>query len=255
MNIAGKIYIVTGGTKGFGLAIAQALLAAGAKVGIIARGAAPIAKLQNEVGADKLFGAAADVSSREQVFAAVQKIHAHFGGLDGIVNNAGIAMPGRIEDLTEEEIHKQLGINIAGTIYCCQAVIPLLAQSDNPRIINIGSASARHMNEMSHLGLYAATKACVERITQEMRDEVCERGIGVTLLIPGAAMTEFAAGWNFDRFKAAIDAWQLRGPTMELGMETSDIARAVLQCLDYPKGVAVDMMEVRPNKPVPKVKF
>jgi NAD(P)-dependent dehydrogenase (short-subunit alcohol dehydrogenase family) len=98
MSIAGKTYIVTGGTKGFGLAIAQALLAAGAKVGIIARSAEPIAKLQQEIGADKLFGAAADISNREQVFAAVQKIHAHFGSLDGIVNNAGIALPGRIED-------------------------------------------------------------------------------------------------------------------------------------------------------------
>lgn len=255
MNIAGKTYIVTGGTKGFGLAIAQALLEAGARVGIIARSAEPIAKLQQEIGADKLFGAAADISNRAQVVAAVQKIHGHFGSLDGIVNNAGIALPGRIEDLTEDEIQQQLGINIAGTIYCCQAVIPLLGASDNPRIINIGSASARHMNEMSHLGLYAATKACVERITQELRDEVCERGIGVTLLIPGAAMTEFAAGWNFDRLKLAIDAWQQRGPTMDMGMETTDIARAVLQCLDYPRGVAVDMMEVRPNKPVPKFKL
>ena len=255
MSIAGKTYIVTGGTKGFGLAIAQALLGAGARVGIIARGAAPIAKLQQEIGADKLFGAAADIGKRDEVFAAVKKIHDHFGALDGIINNAGIAMPGRIEDLTEHEISSQLNINVAGTIYCCQAVIPLLGDSDNPRIINIGSASARHMNEMSHLGLYAATKACVERITAELRDEVCERGIGVTLVIPGACMTEFAAGWNFDRLKIAIDAWQQRGPTMDSGMETSDIARAVLQCLDYPRGVAVDMMEVRPNKPVPKIKF
>jgi NADP-dependent 3-hydroxy acid dehydrogenase YdfG len=255
MSIAGKTYIVTGGTKGFGLAIAQALLAAGARVGIIARSAEPITKLQAEIGADKLFGVAADVSKRAQVVAAVGKIHGHFGALDGLVNNAGLALPGRIEDLTEEEIQTQLNVNIAGTIYCCQAVIPLLKDSANPRIINIGSASARHMNEMSHLGLYAATKACVERITQELRDEVCERGIGVTLLIPGGAITEFASGWNFDRFKAAIDAWQQRGPTMDMGMETTDIARAVLQCLDYPRGVAVDSMEVRPNKPTPKVKF
>jgi NAD(P)-dependent dehydrogenase (short-subunit alcohol dehydrogenase family) len=255
MNIAGKTYIVTGGTKGFGLAIAQALLAAGARVGIIARSAEPIAKLQAEIGADKLFGVAADVGNRAQVVAAIQKIHGHFGGLDGLVNNAGLALPGRIEDLTEEEVQTQLSVNIAGTIYCCQAVIPLLGSSDNPRIVNIGSASARHMNEMSHLGLYAATKACVERITQELRDEVCERGIGVTLLIPGGAVTEFASGWNFDRLKSAIDAWHSRGPTMDMGMETTDIARAVLQCLDYPRGVAVDSMGVRPNKPVPKIKF
>ena len=255
MNIAGKTYIVTGGTKGFGLAIAQALLAAGARVGIIARSAEAIAKLQQDIGADKLFGAAADVSQRAQVFAAVQKIHEHFGAIDGLVNNAGIALPGRIEDLAEDEIQKQLGINIAGALYCCQAVIPLLGASDNPRIINIGSASARHMNEMSHLGLYAATKACVERITQELRDELSDRGIGVTLLIPGAAMTEFAAGWNLDKLKVALDAWQQRGPTMDTGMETSDIARAVLQCLDYPRGVAVDSMEVRPNRPVPKFKL
>jgi NAD(P)-dependent dehydrogenase (short-subunit alcohol dehydrogenase family) len=163
-----------------------------------------------------------------------------------------MARPGSVEKLREDELLLQVNTNFVGTVLCCQAAIPLLRGEDNPRIINISSASAWHADEMLHLSIYASTKAAVERFTRDLRNEVKHDGIGVTCVRPGAAWTNFSDGWDAQLLEEAFEAWRQVGTTMDSGMEVEQVAEALVHCLSYPAGVAVDLLEVRPNIPIPK---
>lgn len=255
-GVQGQVYAITGASSGYGLAMARALIAAGAKVGLIARGEQRLRQVVQELGEPCCFAAVADITDSAAAESALSEIHRHFGRLDGLVNNAGMARPGFAENYSDQEIQQQLNLNIAAAMYCIRAVIPLLKASANPRIVNISSASAEHHDEMQGLSLYAASKAALERLSRDSRRELQEYGVGLTILRPGAAMTEFAAGWNLQRLKPAVDAWNKRqGGWMDTGMEPEHVADALVYCLGVPAGVSVDVMEIRPNRLVEKFKL
>lgn len=246
-QLHGKVYIVTGGSRGFGLAIARDLVGQGARVGLISRSQAGLDEAVQEIGADHVFAMAADVGSRTAVNAAFASIRAHFKRLDGLVNNAGLAMPSKVEELIEAEVMIQVQTNFLGTVFCCQAAIPLLRGGENPRIVNISSASAWHYDEMCHLSIYAATKAAVERFTRDLRLELQTDHIGVTCIRPGGAWTSFSDSWDKSAFEAGLAAWKDTGTYMNTGMDASHVAEAVRFALTQPLGVAVDLLEIRPN--------
>ena len=141
----------------------------------------------------------------------------------------------------------QVQTNFLGTVFCSQAAIPLLRGGDNPRIINISSASAWHYDEISHLSIYASTKAAVERFTRDLRLELQVDGIGVTCIRPGGAWTSFADGWDKAAFEAALAAWKDAGTYMDTGMDVTHVGEAVRYALSQPPGVAVDLLEIRPT--------
>lgn len=251
-SLENKTCIVTGASKGFGLAISKALLAAGANVGMLARDNDILQQAVAELGADRAVGFACDVAKASEVQKAFEQVKNHFGSLNAVINNAGLARPGSVENIREDELLLQVNTNFVGTVLCCQAAIPLLRGEDNPRIINISSASAWHYDEMLHLSIYASTKAAVERFTRDLRNEVKVDGIAVTCVRPGAAWTNFSDGWDSELLQAGFDAWRQLGSTMDSGMEVEHVAQAIVHSLSYPAGVAVDLLEVRPNTPVPK---
>jgi NAD(P)-dependent dehydrogenase (short-subunit alcohol dehydrogenase family) len=254
-DLTGNTYIVTGASRGFGRAITEALLETGANVGMIARNEEILQHAVAELDSSRVIGLAADVVNEEQVSTAFARIKQHFGCLNGLVNNAGLARPSSVEHLNHEEVVLQVNTNYLGTVFCCQAVIPLLRGEINPRIINISSASARHFDEMSHLSIYASTKAAVERFSRDLSFELQPDGIGVTCVRPGAAATHFAEGWDFEKLSAGVEEWQRMGPHMNSGMAVEDVASAVVHCLDYPQHVAVDLLEVRPKQLSEKLKL
>jgi NAD(P)-dependent dehydrogenase (short-subunit alcohol dehydrogenase family) len=246
-ELQNKVYIVTGGSRGFGLAIAKNLVEQGARVGLISRNQASLDTAVAEIGEEHVLGIAADVSSSAAVRTAFESIKTHFGRLDGLVNNAGLATPNKVENLVEEEVVLQVQTNFLGTVFCSQIAIPLLRGGENPRIVNISSASAWHYDEICHLSIYASTKAAVERFTRDLRLEVQHDGIGVTCVRPGGAITNFSDGWEPEAFNAALEGWKDAGTYMDMGMEVEDVAEAVRYSLSQRPGVAVDLLEVRPN--------
>lgn len=254
-ELNGRVYIVTGGSKGFGLAIAKALVARAARVGLLSRNQAGLEQAVAEIGSDHAFGVATDVAHREDISAAFERIKGHYGRLDGLVNNAGVARPNPVEKLVEEEVLLQVQTNFLGTVFCCQAAIPLLRGGENPRIVNISSASAHHYDEMSHLSIYAATKAAVERFSRDLREELQADSIGVTCLRPGGAWTSFAESWDPGAMMAGFKAWSQAGPYMDTGMEVAQVGDAVAYALSQPRGVAVDLLEIRPNILTPKGEY
>ncbi len=252
-QLQGKVYIVTGGSRGFGLAIANSLVAQGARVGLLSRNQAGLDEAIAGIGRDHAFGVVADVGNRGAISAAFEQIKRHFGRLDGLVNNAGLARPNAIENLVEEEVLLQVQTNFVGTVFCSQAAIPLLRGGENPRIVNISSASAFHHDEMSHLSIYAATKAAVERFTRDLREELQHDGIGVSCIRPGNAWTSFSDGWDTVALQAGLEAWTHTGTYMDTGMEVAQVGDAVAYVVSQPVGVAVDLLEIRPNTLIPKI--
>jgi NAD(P)-dependent dehydrogenase (short-subunit alcohol dehydrogenase family) len=248
----GRVYLVTGASRGFGLAIAQALVAAGARVALTGRRRAGIEAAAASLGDGKAIGCVADAADAQAIAAALADCKRHFGRLDGVVNNAGLARPGSVETIPAAEVREQVETNFLGTVFCCQAAIPLLRCGDNARIVNISSASAEHHDEMSHLSIYAATKLAVERFSRDLRRELQDDRIGVTILRAGSAPTGFAEGWDPERFLAALAAWNERGTHMDVGMEVTHVAAAVAWCLASPPGVSPDLLEIRPFHRVPK---
>lgn len=252
-ELEGKAYIVTGGSKGFGLAIAKCLVGKGASVGLLSRSEAGLEQAIAEIGSDHAFAVPADVTSKASLTAAFEQVKAHFDRLDGLVNNAGMARPNKIEKLVEEEVLMQVNTNYLGTVFASQVAIPLLRGGENPRIINISSASAYHYDEMSHLSIYASTKAAVERFTRDLARELQVDGIGVTCVRPGGAGTNFADGWDGDALMAGLEAWRDSGTYMNVGMETQQVGEAVAFALSQPAGVAVDLLELRPKRLLEKM--
>ena len=244
--LANKTIAVTGASQGLGLAITKSLISAGANVALLARNQQTLVAACTDLGS-QAHAIPCDITDQKSVQKAFAEINQKWGKLDALVNNAGLARPNKICETSAEEITLQLQTNIAGLIYCCQAALPELKKSDNARIINISSASARSQSEISHLGLYAATKAAVERLSDELRNELREEGIAVTTLSPGATLTDFASSWEIEKLQAATRAWHKKGKDYDGYMDVSAIGTAVTHCLSYPKGVCVDFLEIRPN--------
>lgn len=254
MGLDDRVYIVTGGSKGFGLAIAKGLVEKGARVGLLSRGRAELDLAVTELGSDSACGVLGDVANSTDLSRAFNEIARYFGRLDGLVNNAGMARPNKIENLVEEEVLMQVNTNFLGTVYACQAAIPLLRESgsDNPRIVNISSASALHFDEMCHLSVYAASKAAVERFTRDLATECQLDEIGVTCIRPGAADSNIADGWDMKTIMAAFEAWREEGNYLREGMSVAEIAGAVAYALSQPRGMSVDLLELRPQRRAPK---
>jgi NAD(P)-dependent dehydrogenase (short-subunit alcohol dehydrogenase family) len=246
--IKDKVIAITGGGAGLGFATAQALVKLGAKVALLGRRQDVLDKAVAGLGDTHAKGFVCDVTQKAGVTKAFSGLHAHFGKLDGVVNNAGIARPDPVEFMTEDDIVAQLNTNLLGTIFCSQAAIPLLRENGSGLILNLSSATVRHDNEISHLSVYAATKAAVDRFSKELREEVKADRICVTVFSPGAVFTEFGLGWDEKKMSAALHEWQKKGKMFDGYMKPEVIGSSIAMCFGYPKGVAVDFMEVKPNK-------
>lgn len=253
--INGKVIAITGGGAGLGFFAAQALVAQGAKVALLGRRQPALDEACEKLGATSALGFSCDVSDKQQVDAAFAKIEAHFGQLNGLINCAGIARPDRVENLIAEEVMQQININLLGTIWCSQAAIPRLRAAGGGLILNVSSATVRHDNEISHLSVYAASKAAVERFSHELRQEVKADRIGVTVFSPGAVMTEFGFGWDPAKTSAALHEWQKKGTHFDGYMKPEIIGQSIAACFGFPSGVACEYMEVKPCKVAEKPLF
>jgi len=250
-SFSGKVYIVTGASRGIGFATAKRLVESGARVALFARGADAVTEAAASLGVAAI-GIGVDVGERDPMFAAFGRTVAAFGRLDGVVNNAGATMVCRIENLGEAAVMTQIKANFLGVVYGSQMAIPHLRKVGGGMIVNVTSATARHPEEFPYLSIYAATKMAAERFTFELRNEVKEDNIGVTCFSPGTADTNFGAAANAEEAAAAFRKWLDMGPDGDGMMTTDTVARAIVNCLTLPSGMAFDFVELRPNRPTPK---
>jgi len=195
-ELAGKVALVTGGSRGIGAAIAKRLAADGASVAVTyskgADAAASVVKAIEGVGG-KAVAIQADAADADAVRNAVERTVTTFGRLDVLVNNAGTAIPKTFEETTLEEMDRVIDINVRGTLAATQAALKHMKSGG--RIISIGSAVGERV-QVPGLVAYSATKGAVKIFTQGLSREVGSRGITVNNVQPGPIDTDLnpAAG-------------------------------------------------------------
>src|SRR6266542_1881551 len=189
-KLAGKVALITGGSRGIGAAIAKRLAADGANVAITyTKGADAAASVVKEIEhtGRKAIAIQADAADAEAVKAAVEKTVATFGRLDVLVNNAGTAIPKTFEETTLEEMDRVIDINVRGILATTQAALKHMKRGG--RIISIGSAVGERV-QVPGLVAYSATKGAVKIFTQALSRELGSRGITVNNVQPGPIDTE-----------------------------------------------------------------
>jgi NAD(P)-dependent dehydrogenase (short-subunit alcohol dehydrogenase family) len=178
-----KTVLITGASSGIGEAAARALVAKGHHVYAGVRNAADGERLARELG-ERCTPLTLDTTIPEQIAAAAQSIES--SGLDALVNNAGIAVPGPLEFIPLDEFRRQFEVNVFGVVAVTQAMLPLLRKKRG-RVINVGSIGGR--NALPFAGAYTSSKHAIEALTQSLRMELAPFGLAVSLIEPGAVKT------------------------------------------------------------------
>jgi 3-oxoacyl-[acyl-carrier protein] reductase len=188
----GKVALVTGGSKGIGAGIAKGLAAAGASVVVnYASSKERADRVVSEIIAQggKAFAAQGDVSKSSDVKRLFAEVVREFGGLDVLVNNAGVYSFGPLESVRETEFHRQYNTNVLGTLLATQEAVKLFGEKGGS-IINIGTAGTH--NPGPAMVLYLSTKGSIDIITQVLAKELGPKKIRVNSINPGGTKTEGA---------------------------------------------------------------
>jgi NAD(P)-dependent dehydrogenase (short-subunit alcohol dehydrogenase family) len=236
LDLSGKVAVVTGGTKGIGLAVAEDLLRAGASVAILARSAGDVDRVTGELenlGPGRIAGVAGDVSDPDVCRTLVDTAVDRFGGVDILVNNAGVGVFKPIQEMSIEEWRLQVDVNLGGVFYCTKAALPHLQASEDAWIINIGSLASR--NSFSGGVGYNASKFGLLGMSEAMMLDVRYDGIRTSIIMPGSVDT-----WFSGRSPSAEGAWKI---------QSADVARAVMDLLAYPGNSLPSRVELRPTSP------
>jgi len=231
-NLTGKVAIVTGSTRGIGLAIAQRMVNEGASVVVSARTAAEVAAVAEGLG-DRAIGIVCDVADPEACQRLVDEAVERLGRLDVLVNNAGFGIFKPIGEMTVDEWRRQIDVNLGGVFYLSKAALPHLTASGDGFIINIGSLASR--NFFAGGTGYNASKAGLLGMTEAMMLDVRHDDVRVSIVMPGSVNTDFRG--------------KTRSPERSWPLEPDDCALAVMHLLEQPAGAHVSRIEMRPAKP------
>ncbi|MCG5216743.1 SDR family NAD(P)-dependent oxidoreductase [Streptosporangium sp. KLBMP 9127] len=181
-----KVWFVTGSSRGLGRNFVKAALSRGDKVAATARTTESLDELVATYG-EAVLPLELDVTDKAAVFEGVKRAKEHFGRLDVIVNNAGYAQMGAIEELTEQHLRDQLETNLFGAVWVIQAALPYLREQGAGHIIQLSSAAG--LLAMPLGGAYHISKWALEALNESLAQEVADFGIRVTVVEPGGFAT------------------------------------------------------------------
>ncbi len=232
-----KRAVVTGASKGIGLAIARELVSHGADLALCARNEEQlqksVEKLRGEFPERKVLGHAADVSDSAQVARLFAFVDNEFGGLDILINNAGIGLFRATAELTVEEWDRLIGVNLSGAFYCSREALCRFEQLRGGSIINISSLAGK--NPFAGGAAYNASKFGLNGFSEAMMLDHRNDNVRVSYILPGSVATQFGGEGQLGR-----DNWKIA---------PEDIADLVLTILRMPERTLISRIEVRPSRP------
>jgi NAD(P)-dependent dehydrogenase (short-subunit alcohol dehydrogenase family) len=235
-----KVWMITGASRGFGREFALAALAAGDQVVATGRDAAQVSAAMGCTSPD-LLTLTLDVTVESQAKAAAEAALARFGRIDVLINNAGYALLGALEECSMQELEAQFRTNVFGLFAVTQAVLPAMRQQGAGHIINLSSMAG--FKGWPGSSVYSASKFAVEGLTESLAAEVAPFGIHVTMLEPGYFRTDLLSGASLSlaaRELAAYDTVtgqmrrQIAGVSGHQPGDPAKLVRAVRQIVDSP---------------------
>lgn len=237
MELKGRVAVVTGASKGIGLAIAEELLRQGAKVMICARNGSEVdrevSRLADEFGAGAVAGQVTDVREERQVRDLIQACVRTFGGVDVLINNAGVGKFQPVAEMSAEDWRTMLATNLDGVFYACRHAIPEMRKRGGGFIINIGSLAGK--NAFPGGAAYNASKFGLIGFSEALMQEVRYDDIRVAYVMPGSVDT-----WFGGKPPAGEDSWKI---------SAQDVADVVVDTLTRHPRCLTSRIEMRPSKP------
>jgi NADP-dependent 3-hydroxy acid dehydrogenase YdfG len=241
--LAGKVALVTGASSGIGEATALALAEAGAAVAIGARRRDRLDALAEKLadGGTRVLALDLDVTDEQACRDAVARTRAELGGLDVLVNNAGVMLLGTIVGADPEDWRRMVSTNVLGLMYMTHAAIDGMVEQGSGDVVNISSVAGRTARKGA--GVYNASKWAVNAFSESLRQEVTARGVRVSLVEPGAVATELSSHITQEE---AREASRKMAESMRT-LQSDDIARAIVYVVTQPPHVAINEVLVRPT--------
>jgi NAD(P)-dependent dehydrogenase (short-subunit alcohol dehydrogenase family) len=234
-SLAGRIAIVTGGTRGIGRAIAERLLREGASVAICGRSQESLDQAVAQMSArGNVLGHRTDVTNVKQVADFFAAVDSRFKALDILVNNAGAGIFRKVGEMSPEEWRQNIDLNLNGTFYCCREAIPRFTQRGAGFIVNISSLAGK--NAFSGGAGYNAAKAGVNLFTEAMMLDHRHDNIRVTSIMPGSVDTDFSGASR----RSGDNSWMIA---------PEDVAEIVALVLRIPDRTMISRVELRPSRP------
>jgi NAD(P)-dependent dehydrogenase (short-subunit alcohol dehydrogenase family) len=188
----GKSIVVTGASSGIGADAALAFGEQGANVALLARRTPPLEELAAKIikAGGKALALQCDVTDRARVFWAIEQARDAFGGVNVLINSAGVLIPDPVEQMRPEDLERMMTTNLYGAVHAMHAVLPIMRRARAGNIVNVASLAGRR--GVSPLGGYSATKFALVGLTEALRVELFGSGIHVSLVMPGVIDTPMA---------------------------------------------------------------
>ncbi len=227
------IVLVTGGSKGIGLAIARAFVDRGDHVVIAARSGDELRRASQSLASDRVHAVQTDVRRAEDARKAVDEAVKRFGGLDVLVNNAGVGRFVNVAEMSLDDWHAIVDTNLNGVFYCTRAAIPAMRTRGGGFIVNISSLAGK--NAFPGAAAYCASKAALNQFSEALMQELRYDNIRVSYVMPGSVATEFG-----DHSVKETDAWKLA---------PEDVAKVVLDLVSHDPRSLPSRVELRPSRP------
>ena len=224
-SLEGRVALITGASRGVGAAAARAFVEAGAEVGLLSRGG-------DDLGIDGALAVECDVADRAQVFDAVGDVVGHFGSLDCVVANAGVAMYGPFLDLAPDQVEAMIDTNLKGTLYIAAATLPHLVAAGGGDFVSLASVAG--LRAFPGEAVYNASKFGQVGFTRALDHEMREHGVRCTCLCPGGIATDFAMGTGREE-----------GSTEGM-MSAEEVADTIVYCVTRPPGMRMLTVSYRP---------